>query len=101
MVLEILFLMTISMMLMIFWVMLRSSFPLIFLFFFSSFSPHPFLPQTLLLCFLECGADPVLIESGIISIGASTDTLENLGLRPLDLGDRTFIQLPDDVQVGC
>ena len=63
-------------------------------------SPHTSLLQTLLLCFLECGADPVLIESENVSIGASTDTLENLGSRPLDLGDGAFVQLPDNLQVG-
>ena len=28
-----------------------------------------------------------------------SDTVENIGLRPIDLGDGAFVQLPHDVQV--
>jgi len=54
--------------------------------------------EALLLCFLECGADPVLIESEDVSIGANSDTVENLGSSLIDLGDGALVQLPDDLQ---
>ena len=43
--------------------------------------------QTTLLCLMECGEDPVTVESGGVTVGAQSGTLEQLAGEPILLGD--------------
>ena len=43
--------------------------------------------QTTLLCLMECGEEPVTVESGSITVGAQSGTLEQLAGEPIPLGD--------------
>ena len=43
--------------------------------------------QTTLLCLMECGEDSVTVESGGVTVGAQSGTLEQLAGEPILLGD--------------
>ena len=54
--------------------------------------------QIALLCLMECGEDPVIIESGLLAVGAQSGTLEQLAGQPIAIGDTgaSFI-FPTDI----
>ena len=43
--------------------------------------------QTTLLCLIECGEEPVSVESGSVTVGAQSGTLEQLAGEPISLGN--------------
>eukprot|EP00009_Paramoeba_aestuarina_P004479 CAMPEP_0201524816 /NCGR_PEP_ID=MMETSP0161_2-20130828/25361_1 /ASSEMBLY_ACC=CAM_ASM_000251 /TAXON_ID=180227 /ORGANISM="Neoparamoeba aestuarina, Strain SoJaBio B1-5/56/2" /LENGTH=903 /DNA_ID=CAMNT_0047924409 /DNA_START=630 /DNA_END=3341 /DNA_ORIENTATION=+ len=50
-----------------------------------------------LLCLLNCGEDPVVIESDAVTVGASAQSLASLASRPIFLGDSgVAFLLPED-----